>query len=116
MLPDLATQERMARNDATFRFANERMRHVAEQFGMDEQVPFFCECADPTCQELIQLSLADYSSIRSDPRHFLNAPHHEHAAHGSAVVVETHGRYNVVEKVGFAGEIAERLDHQPPPE
>jgi len=115
LLPDPATQERMARNDAIFRDANERMRKVAEDLHVDEQVPFFCECADPTCQEVIQLSLAQYGAVRSNSRHFLNAPNHERAAHGSAVVVETHGRYNVVEKIGLAGEVAERLDHQPPP-
>lgn len=112
MLPDEVTQRRVAENDATFRSANERMRRAAEEFGMEERVPFFCECADPSCQEIVQLSIEEYEHVRRDPRHFVNVPGHEAAARGAGAVVADHGRFVVVEKLGIAGEIVEELDER----
>jgi len=107
VLPDEVTQERIAHNDATFRAANEKLRATAESLGLDDWVPFFCECAEPACHELVPMSLADYAEVRSDGRHFLCLRGHEVAAHGTARVIESRARY---EKVGVAGEIAERLN------
>jgi len=108
--------ERIARNDAIFRQANEAIRAAAEGGDFDaEPVPFICECADPACQEIIQLTLEQYAEIRSDPRLFLNVPGHQAAAQGWARVVETHDGYVVVEKIGPAGELSERLDGAPNP-
>jgi hypothetical protein len=107
--------ERIGRNDAIFRNANESIRQMAEAEGFDDQVPFICECADPACRELIPLTLREYSEIRQDPRTFLNMPGHEASAQGWAQVVEKRGRYIVVEKIGPAGEVAERLEREPDP-
>ncbi len=112
MLPDEVTQRRVADADATFRSANERMRNTAEQFGMEERVPFFCECANPSCQEIVQLSIKEYEQVRRSPRQFLNIPGHEAAARGAGAVVADHGRYVVVEKLGLTGEIVEELDER----
>jgi hypothetical protein len=38
-VPDRLTEERIARNDATFREANERIEAVAEENALSEQVP-----------------------------------------------------------------------------
>ncbi len=48
--------------------------------------------------------------IRSDGRRFLNAPNHVAAARGWARLVERRDGYDVVEKLGEAGEITEHLD------
>jgi hypothetical protein len=107
--------ERIGRNDAIFRKANEGIAEVAEDEEIDESVPFICECADPGCRELVRMSLEEYSQIRSDPRLFLNVPGHEAAAQGWGQVIETHDRYVVVAKIGPAGEVAEQLEGEADP-
>jgi hypothetical protein len=109
-LPDRATQERVARNDALFREANEGIQKAASTYDVLDQIPFICECADEECRELLTLSIDEYEEIRGDPRHFLNAVGHESAAQGAVEVVSDRGRYLIVEKRGYAGEIVEELD------
>ena len=102
--------ERVGRNDATFREANERVQRMAAMGAAIEQVPFICECAEETCTEIVRLSLEEYESIRARPTDFLNAPGHESAVGPHAEVVERYDRYIVVRKTGRAGEIAAALD------
>jgi hypothetical protein len=108
------TGERIAQNDAIFRDANERIRAVAEEHALD-RVPFICECADPSCRELIMLTLAEYREVRADPHLFVNAVGHDAAAQGWAEVVASRDGHVVVEKIGIAGEIAEQLESHPDP-
>jgi|SRR5687767_15273015 len=108
--PDLVTQERVARNDALFREANEGIHDAASRYDVLERIPFICECADENCRELLVLSMDEYDEIRRNPRHFLNAPGHVRAAQGAAEVVDDRGRYTIVEKTGYAGDIVEGLD------
>ena len=108
---DRQTEERIAYNDATFREANERVRAAADAIGLDDgRLPFICECADPSCTDVVLLDRDVYAGIRADPRHFMNVPGHERVALGAIEVVETHDAYVVVEKTGHAGEVAEALD------
>ena len=107
--------ERIARNDAIFRDANEGISDAAEAAAVEEPVPFVCECADPSCREMVRMTLHEYREIREDPRTFLNVPGHEAAAQGWAQVVERHDRYVVVAKVGPAGDVAEQLEGDPDP-
>jgi hypothetical protein len=108
--PDLVTQERVARNDALFREANEGIQEAASTYDVLERIPFICECADENCRELIVLSMDEYEEIRGNPRHFLNAPGHVRAGQGAAEVVDDRGHYEIVEKTGYAGDIVEELD------
>jgi hypothetical protein len=101
--------ERVARNDAAFREANEEIGDRAAPADV-ELVPFICECADPRCTEIVRLSLDDYERIRADSRHFLNLPGHERSAAGFAQVIGRGDGYVVIEKQGEAGEIVEELD------
>jgi hypothetical protein len=101
--------ERIARNDATFRQANEEIERAAEPLGI-EPIPFLCECADERCTEIVSLTLAQYEVIRDEPRWFLNVPGHEQPSRPHVRVVADCGEYLVVEKVGRAGEIVEQLD------
>ena len=106
--------ERIARNDAIFRKANEGISAVAGE-EREEPVPFICECADPACRDIVLMTLAEYDAIRSNPRLFLKVPGHEAAAQGWAQVVERHDKYVVVQKVGVAGEVVEQLAGKPNP-
>lgn len=102
--------ERIGRNDAIFRKANEGISEVAAATGFEEPVPFFCECADPACRDVVLLDLRAYAAVRENPITFLNVPGHEASAQGWAKVVETHGNYVVVAKIGPAAEVAEQLE------
>ncbi|MDX6509369.1 MAG: hypothetical protein QOG81_1121 [Gaiellaceae bacterium] len=106
--------ERVARNDATFREANEHIAERADAYGVDGLIPFICECAEETCTEIVRLTPDEYAHVRSDGAHFLNAHGHVVAAQGHARVVEEHERYTIEEKVGRAGEITRKLDPRKP--
>lgn len=111
-LKQSSTAERVARNDATFRDANERINAVATSFEHDEieLLPFLCECADMTCTEVVQLNAHEYEAVRADATHFINAEGHVVNGEGWARVVEERDRYTVVEKIGDAAEVAVELD------
>jgi hypothetical protein len=101
--------ERIARNDAIFREANERIGETAEEYGAQGSIPFFCECADQNCREIVRLTLEQFQEVRSDPRHFVNIPGHEASAHGWVEVIARTDGYVTVAKIGRAGDIAEML-------
>jgi hypothetical protein len=109
-MPDRETEERIARNEATFRDANERIEAVAEENSLDSRaVPFICECSEPTCTTLVHLTLDDYRDVRSHARRFLVAAGHETASGTTSTVVARHDGFVVVEKQGHAGEVSEEL-------
>lgn len=107
---DEVSAERVARNDAAFRVANEEIRAKAAEWNLDGLLPALCECADPHCTTVVRVTARQYEAVRSDPRWFLNAPGHEVNAQGWAHVIERHDRYFVVEKIVPAVEIVEELD------
>jgi hypothetical protein len=102
--------ERVARNDAIFRDANEGIRSAAADYDVMGQVPFICECADPTCTEIIRLDVTEYEQVRKQSTHFINAPGHHRGAVPYVRVVESRDGYDVVEKLGQAAETAAELD------
>lgn len=104
------TAERVARNDAIFRDANERIRDAAREYAVTEAVPFICECAAATCTEIVRLQLPEYEAVRADPVCFINAPGHHTSAQGWAEVVEHRDGYDLVKKVGQAAALVEALD------
>jgi hypothetical protein len=103
-------QERMARNDAIFRDANESIRRSADEFRVDGLLPFLCECADPACTAIVRMSREEYEQVRALPTGFLTTPGHESQAEPGCAVVERSERYVFVEKSGRAGEVAAELD------
>jgi hypothetical protein len=104
------TAERVARNNAIFREANESISGAARNYGLETRVPFICECADPACTAIIQVELGDYERIRAHATWFLDAPGHYRASRGYADVLDSRDGYDIVEKRGEAGELAEDLD------
>ena len=104
------TAERVAKNNAIFRNANEGIQTAARRYSIDGGVPFLCECADATCMEILRLELDDYEAIRTTPTHFINAPGHHTADQSWVTVVERRNGYEVVEKIGPAAGVAEALD------
>lgn len=105
-------EERIALNQATFREANERINAAAGAYAVDIPAPFICECANPTCSEIVQLELSEYEEVRADSRHFFNVPGHQAAAQGAAAVVAERDGYVIAEKTGHAGDVVEALDER----
>jgi hypothetical protein len=100
--------ERAARNEAVFRDANELIeRQLSDLSLVEGRSPFVCECDDPSCAEIIRLTLAEYEWVRSSPTRFAIAPGHTAIA---GEIVRRSELYEVVEKQGKAAEIAEERD------
>jgi hypothetical protein len=106
--------EQVARNDAVFREANERIEEVARDLDHDDRVPFICECADPGCRKVVSMTLGEYERIRADSTHFLIAPNHDRVAPEHVEIVEKQPGYVVVAKIGAAAEVATELDARSP--
>lgn len=102
--------EQVARNDAIFREANERIDRAGARLDARDPLPFICECADPECRALLSLTRGEYEEVRDHGKRFAVAPGHERSADGHAEVVERRDGYVVVQKVGAAAEVAEALD------
>jgi hypothetical protein len=103
--------EKVARNNAVFRGANDEIRNAAAEHGLDDgrPTPFICECSDPRCTQILSLTLAEYGHVRSNPRWFAHAPGHETEVPGIVEPVERKDGYVLVQKVGRAGTVASRL-------
>lgn len=100
---------RIGKNEAIFRSANERIELEAEAIGaVGGTVPFVCECPDPSCTDLVELTLLEYEDVRAGPTRFFCVPGHEAVAVQASAAVVVEERENVVigEKIGIAGEVA----------
>jgi hypothetical protein len=107
-------QNRRAHNETLFREVNERVEEVGSgSAGYGENdgqlIGFVCECGRDDCAEPLEVTHAQYESVRSNPLRFLVVPGHEHT--DAARVVERHAQFLVVEKIGEAAEIA--AEHDP---
>jgi hypothetical protein len=101
---------RLAMNESRFREINERVERDLEPVleAPDELLPFVCECARRHCSDAVQLSLAEYESVRSDPTRFVVVPGHEIT--DVEEVVERTERYAVIRKHPETWEIVEETD------
>jgi hypothetical protein len=101
-------RERMARNEALFRVANERMADWEEQHASNAVEPYFCECANPECGEHVDLRKAEYERVRSDSRQFVIVPGHE--VPDVETVIERNEGWAIVEKAPDLTDTVEDLD------
>jgi hypothetical protein len=97
--------EKGAKNQALIREVNERIEKLADEAAHSE---FLCECADTNCVEMIELSIAEYESIRSSPVRFPVKLGHDYPEFER--VVEEREHYVVVEKFGEAARVVAKLD------
>ena len=104
----MTSNERIARNNVTFREANERIRHVVESHHvMGDRVPFLCECPREDCAAIVRLPLDAYREVRANRRRFITAEGHENREGPGAVVVLEGSGFVVVEK---GGEVAKAVE------
>lgn len=101
-------------NESRFRAVNERLEDRAiERAGTSEaseagEFAVLCECAREECARRVAISIAEYEQVRANPRTFIVAP--GHAENGFERVLSSHGGYEIVEKFGEAGLVAQLDD------
>jgi hypothetical protein len=98
---------RIAVTESTFREANESLHSVFADDAEESPFaayPFVCECGDRTCTGVLLIPLAVYEQVRGHPTRFLILRGHKQL--GSERVVDQADGYEVIEKIGAAGEIA----------
>jgi hypothetical protein len=67
--------------EGVFRSANDRIADRAAALGFEGEIPFLCECDDPTCFAVIRMAPAGYANRRRAspvpitlPEHRVQAP------------------------------------------
>jgi len=101
--------ERLARNEAAFREANERVGTTARRLGINRRIPFICECGRRDCTTIVRVFPADYERVRAHPTHFLYATGHAGGLPESHVVETLEGAV-IVEKDGVPARVARETD------
>ena len=97
-------EARIARNESLFREVNERIAELADQFLVEQEQDFVCECSRVGCSEPITLRLLEYAAVREFETRFAVAPGHIEPE--IETVVLRRARYWVVEKDRLAGQVA----------
>jgi hypothetical protein len=98
-----------AKKEALLREVNEQIEAVNANLPADDPtMEVLCECDASDCHEPVNITRAEYESVRAVPTHFVVLPGHEDA--DVERVVSTNERFLVVEKTGQAGREAEATD------
>ena len=84
------------RPENVFRDANDAIAEHARDRDWEAMVPFLCECSDRRCFGRLDLTLAEYDEIRSQPQRYMVCPGHEVP---DALLMERDERFAVVEKL-----------------
>ena len=102
-------EKRLGLNEAVFREVNERIASLANlfEFGDPALLDLVCECRNATCVKRIEMTPADYESVRAEETHFALYP--GHADPEIERVISSHQGYEVVAKRGDAAEVARDL-------
>jgi hypothetical protein len=98
-LGDEADAIRKAKNEIQLRKLNERIEehHLRIKPSMPAWV---CECADETCARPVEMSIAEYEAIRSEPTQFFVVPSPGHVSLDIEYVVRREPAYWVIAKKG----------------
>ena len=100
--------EQAARNESTFRRANESLEEKATDLGLsDEPTPYLCECEDERCTEIVRLTSEEYEAVRANPRRFTMVSGHQEA---DDLLIEEAARFTVIEKNGQEGDLVAEQD------
>lgn len=109
---DREHQERIAANESLFRRHNEAILHALEQFRgestqeTDPKHSFMCECAVRECADMMEMTLAEYQHVRSNPAWFAVKP--EHFFQAAERPVQQGERFWIVDKLDRGREVAEQ--------
>ena len=104
-----ARERQVAENETRFRALNERLRESGSTWqGHEGVLSIVCECGDEDCTRPIELTPAEYESVRAEETQFVVVPEHV-SRDVEDVVSERHG-WVLVRKRGEAAEIAAATD------
>ena len=95
-MTDDLRRDRIARNEVLFREVNERVQEIAGG-SVSDTVLLVCECGRADCTVELNLSTAEYTSLRRDPVAFAVLP--EHVEPSVETVVAERDGYVVVRKM-----------------
>jgi hypothetical protein len=101
-------QGRVAVNEARLREVNEAIERGQWPGEERERVGFRCECARLGCNQVIELTIAEYEGVRAHPRRFVLVRGHEVSAEDT--LVDSGTGWVVVEKLDRAGAVAQATD------
>ena len=76
--------------------------------GEEERAAYRCECAQPGCTSMLEMTQAQYEEMRTHPRRFAVIPGHEDPALEDVLAREP--GFLLVEKRGEAGRVSEVSD------
>jgi hypothetical protein len=94
-----ASAARVARNEALFAEANDKIAAVAGALPPVEHVPFLCECPDGRCSEIVELSLGEYGALRLFANRFVISPRCRGGDHALTAIVERADRFTIVDRL-----------------
>lgn len=99
--------ERIARNEASFRELNDRLESDVHRGDTEPDFAgFVCECGDADCDTTIRVALDSYAEVREDEKLFIVVPGHEEP--DAEDVVDERDGYVVVRKHDDVTEVVER--------
>ena len=98
---------RKARNEILLRKLNEQIEahHLRVQ---PTVAAWVCECADETCAQPVEMTIAEYEGVRGEPTHFFIAPSDEHVSADIEYVVRREPSYWVIAKMGVGADMSRR--------
>jgi hypothetical protein len=104
------SDERKAENEGFFRELNERLERNAldREPGSRRGFQAVCECSLEECTVRLPVSFAEYERVRAESRHFIVA--RGHTDQRVETILRSLAGCDVVEKLGSAGQVAQRLD------
>ena len=83
-------------NEAAARDINEEIEQAHQGEPAGRRISIACECALKSCDRRIDITMAEYQRVRSDPRWFAIVP--EHFIGDIEAIVEENDRFAVVAK------------------
>lgn len=89
---------RVASNEAMFAAANDAIALRAASIEPVPLVPFLCECAEPACTEIAEMTLGEYATLRLFAQRFVISPRCSGGEVAGAELLERTLRYSVVER------------------
>ena len=98
-------EERVAHNESTTRQINEQIEQAHEAAPIEGPVRVVCECGREDCDRVIAITIAEYESVRADPRQFAVARDHV-MADVEQVVAETDCYAVVAKRQGTPAAVA----------
>ena len=104
-------REQESRNETIFREMNEWTEEASDERDgpLLEMESYLCECSDRRCTDPIQLTRAEYESVRAVPINFAIALNHENPELDHVLI--EYERFAIVEKAfGVGAKIARETD------